>query len=148
MPAVLISLVACEPANPPPQGFVEECYGSDFREFHAGKTAEYGFAVESFEEDWPDLKSKLMEFAEKKGLTTFDTSTYAKHIRTIELHVCSQDGLWIAADQRNWLEGPSVEPDPGNVRITVNTYSKQYDWAQLSEDLERFLVERGIRIVK
>jgi len=139
-----LTLVACEPAFPPPPGFVEACYGGDFRKHLVGTRAKRLIVVKASESDWPRLASDLRHAGEQLGLEVFDTSVTLDHVHTIAIHLCSKNGIWISADQRKWLgehaAAPNAHRDFTAVEISVNPYKdRDFDWLRVSDALAKIL---------
>jgi hypothetical protein len=140
---VSVTFAGCEPARPPPAGYVEACYGGDFRKNIEGTAPKRYIVVSATESDWPRLARDLTAAGRVLGLEVFDTSVTEEDIHTIEIHLCSKNGIWISADQRKW-QGTYAES--GNrfrnfseVEITVNPYGKNFDWMPVSDELARTL---------
>jgi hypothetical protein len=134
---------ACGPVNPPPPGYVEACYGGDFRENLEGSLPKRLIIVRAAEGDWPRLASDLTAAGKDMGLEVFDTSTSLDHVRTIEIHLCSAQGIWIRADQRKWLgehaESANQHRNFNEVPIDVRAYRNDFDWKSVSDELVRML---------
>ena len=142
---VSLVLAGCGPVNPPPPGYVEACYGGDFRANIEGTRASQFIIVEAKESDWPRLAQDLSAAGQKLGLEVFNTSAHFDHVRTIEVHLCSKDGIWISADQRIWTgknaEAANAGKNFGEVPIRVNPYKPDYDWTRVSTELVRMLAD-------
>jgi hypothetical protein len=138
-----LSLAGCGPANPPPPGYVESCYGGDFRKHIEGSIPKRVITVKASESDWPRLARDISAAGRALGLDVFDTSATLNHVRTIEIHLCSKSGIWISADQRIWTGKNAEEANRfrnfGEVEITVNLYKRDFDWARVSDELARML---------
>jgi hypothetical protein len=140
-----VLLAACGPAHSPPAGFEAACYGGDYKKHLNGAQRLRLMVVQAKEADWPELARDMTAAGKALGLQTFDVSTHEDFIHTIEVHLCSSQGLEMFADQRRWLgehaEAPNANRNFNEVPIAVYTYttSPHYDWKRASDELLRRL---------
>lgn len=127
-------LAGCEPANPPPEGWVESCYGGSFSENLNGSLPEFVMTLKIAEDEWPELRRQLFRIGEELALDTFDSSLTLAHVRTFEFGICSADGLSAVADGRIYVEG-SLAGSYDGVRIAIHTYRDSFDWVPLADAL-------------
>ena len=131
----LILLSACGAGYPPPDGFVDACYGGDFRtRLVDGGTLQFKMIIPATEGQWPELAAKLGEVAKANDLQVFDTSIARSGIRTFEVSLCTPKGLWVYADKRIWTEG-TPDRDPAHVPITLTQYEATYEWKPVAAAL-------------
>jgi hypothetical protein len=143
--AGLFALAACGPAHPPPPGFAAACYGGDYKKHMNGAQRLRLMVVQASEADWPELARDMIAAGKALGLETFDVSTHEDFIHTIEVHLCSPQGLEMFADQRRWIgeqaEASNAHRNFSEVPIAVYTYttSPHYDWKRTSDELLKLL---------
>ena len=78
--------------------------------------------VEGGETDWPALARIVSEFGRKRELKVFDTSAnIPNYIRTLEVSVCSSDGLFLMIDKRTYSD-QSMNRDGNRIRAVLRTY--------------------------
>ena len=140
--AVVVALTAtylcnaCGAGYPPPDGYVEACYGGDFRaNLMNGEPRKFEMRVAAEESRWPELRNRLVAVAAAYKLEVFDTSMAPPGLRLFEVSLCSPKGLWVYADRRIWEKGPP-EHEPGMVVIVLNQYKTTYDWQPVASALE------------
>jgi hypothetical protein len=143
--AVVVALLAtclcnaCGAGYPPPEGYVEACYGGDFRaNLMNGEPRKFEMRVAAEESTWPELRSRLVAVAVAHELEVFDTSMAPQGLRMFEVSLCSSKGLWVYADRRIWERGPP-EHEPGMVVIVLRQYKTTYDWRPVAAALEASL---------
>lgn len=91
--------------------------------------------VEGGETDWPALARIVSEFGRKRELKVFDTSAnIPNYIRTLEVSVCSSDGLFLMIDKRTYSD-QSMNRDGNRIRAVLRTYKNAFDWKPLAEEL-------------
>jgi hypothetical protein len=126
---------ACGAGYPPPDGYVEACYGGDFRaNLMNGEPRKFEMRVAAEESKWPELRERLVAVAAAHGLETFDTSMASPGLRMFEVSLCSRKGLWVYADKRIWEKGPP-DREPGIVVILVSQYKTTYEWQPIASAL-------------
>jgi hypothetical protein len=122
---------------------VEACYGGDFRKYLDGTRPQRYLIVSAAELDWPRLTRDLTAAGQMLGLEVFDTSVTNEDVHTIEVHLCSNRGIWISADQRKWqgalAEGGNRFRNFSEVEIAVLAYREEFDWMAVSDELARML---------
>ena len=132
--AVLDTLGACQPAYPPPPGYVEACYGPDYGKRLTGPPASFTMRMAATEQQWPALSAKLKAFGAAHDLEVFDTSMNPEGLRMFEVSLCSAKGLFVWADKRLWEGMPDRDPD--HIQILLFAYRGTYDWRKIAADLE------------
>jgi len=95
-------------------------------------------------EDWPDLTNLVTEFGRSRALRMFDTSVQNDQIQSLELHLCSPEGVHILVHKRIYKEGPA-DPDPSHIPIMFLTYEKKFDWKPLADELVAAFKEKWQR---
>jgi hypothetical protein len=126
---------ACSPKYPPPPGYVESCYGGDFRANLNGNRPKLIMWVSADEPMWPQLTQTLMTFGMAHDLKYFDTAVKYSGLHMMSVSLCTSKGLWIYADKRIWDQGPR-DPFPHQVPVLLYQYGQHYDWEPVSTALE------------
>ena len=139
--AFLILLVGCKPSHPPPEGFVESCYGGDFAKHHNGNTPRISIRVGLAESDWPGLADSLRRYSVQHKLDFFDTTMRLDHVHALGLNVCSAKGVYISAHEQLWKSNPESDHDPGHTTVTLYSF-KRLDTTALEDSLAEHLKER------
>ena len=130
-----------EPAHPPPEGFVESCYGGDFAKYRDGDIPRISIRIPMTENDWPDLTESLRLFGEQQKLDFFDTTLRLSYAHVLGLSVCSPKGLDIYAADSVWKSNPNADYDPGYTTVLLYAY-KGFDARAIGDALITHLVQR------
>jgi hypothetical protein len=131
----LCALTACGAGYPPPDGYIDACYGGDFRAKIMGAgTLQFTMRIAATESQWPELASKLGVVGRAHGLQVFDTSMTPAGLRIFEVSLCTPRGLWVYADKRIWAQGPP-DHDPDHVSVILYQYDAAYDWEPVAAAL-------------
>src|SRR5882672_2785037 len=126
----------CKPQYPPPPGYVDECYGGDFRRHLNGLTPKVSVWVTADPGQWPQVKGRLKSVGSSQNLRYFDTSvTDMSGLQMIGVSLCSSRGAYVYADKRLWKDGPS-DDDPHRVRIDIYQYSDKFNWSDTLKSIE------------
>jgi hypothetical protein len=133
--SILISfaILGCEPEYPPPEGYVESCYGGDFREKLAGSKPELLIELELGVEHWPKLKGQLEKIAKENNVRFFFDDREYGGLTMFNASLCSEDGLFMNVDKRIWANS-SVSKLP--MMLTIYTYKNQSAWVFFTEKLK------------
>ena len=130
-------LWGCTPQYPPPAGFVDACYGGDFKEKLDGATPKFTMQIRATPADWPKVAQRFESFGSSHGLSYFDTSvTDVSGLRMLNVHLCSPKGLWLFADKRLWENGPR-DNAPDEMPIFLYVYDSSLDWAKIAHQFEQ-----------
>jgi hypothetical protein len=127
------SILGCgQPAHPPPEGYVESCYGGDFKKYHDGNGPRLSIRFPLTESQWPDLSESLRQFSAQQHLDFFDTGLRLDYAHVLELSVCSANGVLIYAADDVWKGKPDF--DPGYTTVVLYTF-KNYDARAIGDAL-------------
>jgi hypothetical protein len=133
--AVLLAGGGCEaPFDRTPAGFVDACYGGR-REAARNWVCSQNrltVTVEATEADWPLLAKIVADYGRDRNLDVFDTSARLSYVRTVEVSVCSSQGLFLMLDKRIYTD-PTQNRDGNRVDIHLRTYRDAFDWRPLAD---------------
>jgi hypothetical protein len=136
------SMPGCgQPTHPPPQGFVESCYGGDFKKYLNGKGPRISIRIPMTESEWPDLAESLRQFSVEQNLDFFDTTLRLDYAHVLGLSVCSPKGLQVHASDDVWKSDPKADGDPGYTTVFLYTY-KNFDASAIGNALVAHLQGR------
>ena len=135
----LALLVGCGSGNEPPEGYVEECYGGDWKENMVGISPAYSVVLDIEKREWPKLTSLFKEFSAEHELKYFDGSKESKSLSMLYLSACSKDGLWLHADKRDWSFEGQEDHSPLPLMINVHIYSNENKWKHIPESIDSIL---------
>jgi hypothetical protein len=142
---VLCAISACEqPFDRSPPGFVEACHGGKAQAKRNWVCSENRLSITTSgsEAEWPALGKIVAEFGRSRSLEVFDTSTTIQdYIRTLEISVCSAEGLYLLLDKRIY-ENDALNRDGDTITIVLRTYRNAYEWRPLSQQLLSTLREK------
>ena len=127
-------VAACGPVHPPPEGYVDSCYGGNARHLKDGVLPKVFINVVAPEEKWPELATVVTEFGRAHGFDVFNTSETLPHVRMVSVSVCDAGGLMILTDERIFRD-IAREPDGDVVQTILYQYSPTYDWRPVAESL-------------
>lgn len=134
-------MVGCKPNYPPPEGFVESCYGGDFKKHHDGNIPRISIRIPLTESQWPDLGESMRQFGTQQNLDFFDTSLRLDHAHVLGLSVCSARGLQIHAADSVWKSTARADGDPGYTTVLLYSF-KNFDTRAIGETLVTHLQSR------
>jgi len=129
-----LPMLGCEPTYPPPEGFVESCYGGNFEKYLNGKIPRISIRMPLTESQWPDLEESLRQFSIQQNLDFFDTSLRLDHAHVLGLSVCTARGLQIHAADSVWKAEPRADGDPGYTTVFLYSF-KDFDASAIGEEL-------------
>lgn len=135
----LALLVGCGSGNEPPEGYVEECYGGDWKKNMVGISPAYSVVLDIEKKEWPKLTSLFKEFSTEHELKYFDGSKESKVLSMLYLSACSKDGLWLHADKRDWSFEGQEGYSPFPLMINVFIYSNEKKWKHVPESIDSIL---------
>jgi hypothetical protein len=127
-------MLGCGPTYPPPEGFVESCYGGDFKKYHDGNIPRISIRIPMTESQWPDLEESLKQFSIEQKLDFFDTSLRLDHAHVLGLNVCTERGVEIRAADSVWKSEPRADYDPGYTTVLLYSF-KNFDTSAIGEAL-------------
>lgn len=130
---VLLSLSGCGPKYPPPEGFVESCYGDDFGENLAGSKPELTIRLELEVELWPKLRDQLQKIAMENNVRFFFDDHEYGGLTMFSASLCSEDGLYMNVDKRIWSKS-EVPSRP--MMLTIFTYKNKSKWVSFTEKVK------------
>jgi hypothetical protein len=135
--AIVSATSGCErPFDRTPQGFAEACYGgrNEAAKNWVCSDDRLVLSVEGSESDWPTLARIVSDFGRSRGLDVFDTSSnIPNYIRTLEVSVCSSEGLFLLMDKRVYSD-QSMNTDGNRIAAHLRTYDEGYSWKPLAEE--------------
>ena len=134
-------LLGCEPSHPPPEGFVESCYGGDFARHHDGNTPRVSIRIAIAENDWPGLAESLRQYGLRNKLDFFNTTLKRDHVHALGLNVCSPEGVLIDAHEQLWQSNPGSDHDPNHTTVFLYSF-KRFDTTALEDSLVEHLKAR------
>jgi hypothetical protein len=130
--------VGCEqPFDRSPSGFAAACYGgeSDAAKNWVCSDSRLVLSVEGSESDWPTLARIVSDFGRNRGLDVFDTSSnHPNYVRTLEISVCSSEGLFLSVDKRVY-SNESMNRDGNRITAQLRTYRDGFNWKPVAEEL-------------
>lgn len=139
--AVVVGIMSvtsgCErPFDRTPPGFAEACYGG--RNVAAKNWMcsddRLVLTAEGSESDWPTLARIVSDFGRSRGLDVFDTSSnIPNYVRTLEISVCSSEGLFLLMDKRIYSNA-SMNREGDRITAHLRTYDKGFSWKPVAED--------------
>ncbi len=135
----LIFLCSCSEGRKTTEGYIDECYGSDFSKNMIGRTPSYSAVLDLDVSEWDSLKLILESFAKENELRFFEDIRRTKGLNMFSVSLCSKNGLWIHADKRIWTIGDSPEHIPLPLMITVLVYKNEDRWVSISDNLNTLL---------
>jgi hypothetical protein len=128
----------CErPFDRSPPGFAEACYGgrNEAAKNWVCSDDRLLLSVVASESDWPVLARIVSDFGRSRGLDVFDTSSDTpNYIRTLEISVCSSEGLFLLMDKRLYSD-QSMNRDGNRITAHLRTYRESFNWKPLAEEL-------------
>jgi len=127
---ILFAVSGCEPDYPPPEGYVESCYGGDFREKLAGAKPELLISLELDVEHWPKLRRQLEKIAKESNVRFFYDDRDFGGLTMFNASLCSEDGLFMNVDKRIWSNS-SASNLP--MMLTIFTYKNKSRWVTFIE---------------
>ncbi|HAT41300.1 MAG TPA: hypothetical protein DCS87_06175 [Rheinheimera sp.] len=130
---ILFTISGCEPAYPPPEGYVDSCYGGDFGEKLAGSKPELLITLELGVEHWPKLKGQLEKIAKENNVRFFFDEREYDGLTMFNASLCSEDGLYMNVDKRIWANS-DVSNSP--MMLTIYTYKNQSEWVTFIENVK------------
>jgi hypothetical protein len=142
---VLSTVGGCEqPFDRTPPGYAEACYGGKAQAKQNWVCAEDRLLVTTSgtEQEWPALGQIVADFGRSQSLEVFDTSTnIPEYVRSLEISVCSADGLFLYLDKRIWHRA-HLNQDGDTIDIALRTYRNSYPWQPLSEQFVSVLRDK------
>ncbi|PCJ45874.1 MAG: hypothetical protein COA99_03805 [Moraxellaceae bacterium] len=99
----------------------------------------YSVVLDIEKKDWPKLTSLIKEFSKDQGLRYFDGSQESKSLSMLYLSACSQKGLWLHADKRNWNFEGQEDHSPLPLMVSVHIYSNNLEWKHIPKDIDVLL---------
>jgi hypothetical protein len=139
--AAAVLMAGCKPSYPPPDGFVESCYGGDFKKHLDGSIPRISIRIPLTESQWPDLAESLRQFSTQQNLDFFDTSLKLDHAHVLGLSVCSARGLQIHAADAVWKSTTRGDGDPGYTTVLLYSF-KNFETRAVAEALVTHLQSR------
>ena len=139
--SLCLLLQACEPIHPPPDGWVESCYGGSFRKTLNGSVPHVTIRLNVKESDWPKLHTDLSKVGHDLGLDVIDSSLNLSHVRVFGLGICSSEGLYIKAGAQIWTNRPGGSAYKG-VNIGVHSYTDTFNWTKSAVALVEMIEEK------
>jgi hypothetical protein len=137
MAGVLLATSGCErPFDKTPPGYAEACYGgrSEAAKNWVCSDDRLVVSVEGRESDWPKLNRIVSDFARRRGLAVFDTSANVPgYIRTLEISVCSSDGLFLLMDKRVYSD-EKANRDGNRITTHLRTYKRDFGWKPVADE--------------
>ena len=134
---IVMAIAGCErPGDRSPPGFVEACYGgrAEMPRNWVCSNNRLVLTVEGGESDWPALARIVSEFGRNRELKVFDTgASVPNYIRTLEVSVCSSDGLFLLMDKRIYAD-PAKNSDGNRITAVFRTYKNAFDWKPLAQE--------------
>jgi len=129
-----VVVASCAPVHPPPEGYVDSCYGGNARNLKDGVLPKLFIKVVAPEERWPELAAVVTEFGQAHGFDVFNGSKNLPHVRMVSVSICDPNGLMILTDERIFRD-MAREPDGDVVQTILYQYSPQFDWRPVAESL-------------
>jgi hypothetical protein len=127
----------CEqPFDRSPPGFADACYGgrSESAKNWVCSDDRLVLSVEGNESDWPTLARIVSDFGRSRGLDVFDTSSnIPNYVRTLEVSVCSSEGLFLLMDKRVYSD-QSMNRDGNRITAHLRTYEPDFSWKPLADE--------------
>ena len=134
-----LAIVSCEPDYPPPEGYVEECYGDNFGKYLAGHSPKYHVLLNIETQQWPELRMQLEALSKQLEVVFF----YEDRFPNSELFIaslCSKAGLYMHADKRIW-ESDREEQRQEPMSISIYAYHESFDWKPFVETVHSSLIQ-------
>ena len=135
---IVVTLLACGGCEAPfdrtPAGFADACYGGrrDAARNWVCSQNRLKVTVEATEADWPLLAKIVSDYGRGRDLDVFDTSARLSYVRTVEMSVCSSQGLFLMLDKRIYTD-TTQNRDGNRVDINLRTYRDEFDWRPLAD---------------
>lgn len=130
---IIFAISGCEPAYPPPEGYVESCYGGDFGEKLAGAKPELLIFLELDVEHWPKLREQLEKIAKENNVRFFFDDREYGGLTMFNASLCSEDGLFMNVDKRIWSSSNASNLP---MMLTVYTYKNKSAWISFTEKVK------------
>ncbi len=121
---------ACSPSYPPPEGFVDACYGGDWQENMVGLSPVYSADLNITDENAVDFRKVFADVADGFPVEHFDVGDKFGGVRPIDIDICSENGLFISAIKLGHSTGTE------EVMIDVFVYKPDYEWQPIVESIE------------
>lgn len=134
--AVAVTSGCDQPFDRTPQAFAEACYGGrkEAAKNWVCSDDRLVLSVEGNEADWPALARIVLDFGRSRGLDVFDTSSdVPNYVRTLEISVCSSEGLFLLMDKRIY-SNQSMNSGGNRITTHLRTYDEGFDWKPLAEE--------------
>jgi hypothetical protein len=134
---LVLAASGCErPGDRAPAGFTDACHGGETDAKKNWVCSENRLIVTTTasETEWPALGKLVGDFGRSRSLKVFDSSTVDPgYVRTLEVSVCSSEGLYLRLDKR--IFDRDRLPKDDLVTIMLRTYRNSYQWKPLAEQL-------------
>ena len=133
---LVASLAACSAGNPPPEGFVEACYGGDWNKRMVGLAPVWSADLTIDDDDLPTLRTVFAGIAAEYSVKHYDVGEKFIEVRPIDIYLCSEEGLFISATKLG--RRSPIKP----VMINIFVYEPDYKWEPIGQDLRLALVAK------
>lgn len=130
---ILFSISGCEPDYPPPEGYVESCYGGDFGENLVGAKPKLLISLELGVEHWPKLKGQLEDIAKENNVRFFFDDREYGGLTMFNASLCSEDGLFMNVDKRIWSSSKDSDLP---MMLTIYTYKNRSTWGSFTKKVK------------
>jgi hypothetical protein len=134
----IVVAVGCErPFDRTPAGYAEACYGGRADAARNWVCSEDRLVVtlEATQAEWRLLAKIVSDYGRARGLDVFDTSARLQNLRSVEVSVCSSQGLFLLLDKRIYTD-PTMNRDGDRVAAHLRTYRDGFEWQPLAESFE------------
>lgn len=132
----LMALISCEPQYPPPEGYVDSCYGGDFAKNIAGIKPELTITMEVGIEHWPRLKIELERLAARSNVDFFYDDRDYGGLTMFNASLCSPKGLYMNVDKRIWESQKASKLPKLPMMMTVYVYRDKDTWSTFLSNVE------------
>ena len=140
LPVLLIlGLAGCGGSSTAPEGYIEACYGGDFGRHLSGKSPVYLANLSVDEAAWPRLTEILTTIAATHNVRLFNDTRRTDGLRMIHISLCSEGGLFMTADKRDWFDAGRPVFSPRPLMVTIFEYRSDKDWRPLIRDVDASL---------
>lgn len=129
----VFTVSGCGPEYPPPEGYVESCYGGDFVEQLAGAKPELLIMLELEVEHWPKLRGQLEKLADENDVCFFFDDREYGGLTMFNASLCSENGLFMNVDKRIWSNSNASNVP---MMLTIYTYKNKSTWVSFTEKVK------------
>jgi hypothetical protein len=132
----VVLLVGCGSGREAPEGYVEACYGGDWKKYMVGESPIYTVTLDIDKAEWHKLTGIFQTYSNLKEIKFFDLSEESEGLSMLFLSLCSENGLWVHADKRIWSFDGEEDTSGLPLMVSVIVYANPEKWSQVSSEID------------